>query len=118
MPASTRPDQAPEPVAGWHHAPPGCLLLNRSPSILSIPSATASMASLLLNCWSTKSGQDQSIFCRLADPTHHREAITTRPTLLHRVIRQTTHSNQGILTITSTNGNKATITSCFNRGSS
>ena len=37
---------------------------------------------------------------------------------MHGVIRQTTHSNQRILTITNTNGNKATITSFFNRVSS
>jgi hypothetical protein len=72
-----------------------------------VTQAVALISALVYNWW--------SIFCRLADPTHHREAITTRPTLLHGVIRQTTHSNQRILTITSTNGNKATITTFFNR---
>lgn len=75
-----------------------------------VTQAVALISALVYNWW--------SIFCRLADPTHHREAITTRPTLLHGVIRQTSHSNQRILTITSTNGNKATITSFFNRVSS
>lgn len=34
----------------------------------------ARMTALFSNWW--------SLFCRLADPDHHREAITTRPTLL------------------------------------
>lgn len=72
-----------------------------------VTQAVAVIGALVYNWW--------SIFCRLADPDHHREAITTRPTLLHGVIRQTTHSNQRTLTITSTNGNKDAIASFFIR---
>jgi len=72
-----------------------------------VTQVVALMSALSYNWW--------SIFCRLADPTHHREAITTRPTLLHSVIRQTSHSNQRTLTITSTNANKEAIASFFVR---
>lgn len=67
-----------------------------------VTQAVARISALVYNWW--------SIFCRLADPTHHREAITTRPTLLHGIVRHTSHGNQRTLTITSTNGNKAAIT--------
>jgi hypothetical protein len=42
-----------------------------------------------------------SLFTRLAIPNRHTEAITSRPLLLKGVARQTTHSNQTMLTITS-----------------
>jgi hypothetical protein len=42
-----------------------------------------------------------SLFTRLAIPNRHTEAITSRPLLLNGVARQTTHSNQTMLTITS-----------------
>lgn len=42
-----------------------------------------------------------SLFTRLAIPNRHTEAITSRPLLLNGVARQTTHSNQVTLTITS-----------------
>lgn len=42
-----------------------------------------------------------SLFTRLAIPNRHTEATTSRPLLLHGVGRQTTHSNQTTLTITS-----------------
>lgn len=70
-----------------------------------VTQAVALIGALAYNWW--------SIFCRLADPTHHREAITTRPTLLHGVVRQTAHANQRTLTITSTHGNKAAIANFF-----
>ena len=43
-----------------------------------------------------------SLFVRLADPDHHREAITTRPLLLSAIARQTQHAGQMTLTISST----------------
>jgi hypothetical protein len=67
----------------------------------------ARMTALFYNWW--------SIFCRLADPNHHREAITTRPALLNSIARQTTSGGQRILTITSTNGNKNAISTFFAR---
>lgn len=42
-----------------------------------------------------------TLFTRLAIPNRHTEAITSRPLLLNGVARQTTHSNQATLTITS-----------------
>ncbi|WP_420266026.1 transposase [Candidatus Magnetominusculus dajiuhuensis] len=43
-----------------------------------------------------------SIFVRLANPTKHHEALTSRPLLLHAVAKQTKHSGQTNITITST----------------
>ncbi len=45
-----------------------------------------------------------SLFVRLADPEHHREAITTRPLLLSAIARRTQHAGQVTLTISSTHG--------------
>jgi hypothetical protein len=42
-----------------------------------------------------------TLFTRLAIPNRHTEAITSRPLLLSGVARQTTHSNQTTLTMTS-----------------
>jgi hypothetical protein len=54
----------------------------------------AGVVALVYNWW--------SLFVRLADPDHHREAITTRPLLLTAIARQTQHAGQVKLTITST----------------
>ena len=42
-----------------------------------------------------------SLFTRLAISNRHTEAITSRPLLLNGIARQTTHSNQTTLTVTS-----------------
>jgi hypothetical protein len=47
---------------------------------------------LIYNWW--------SLFARLADPSVRREAITSRPLLLHAVARQTTHAGQTVVTVT------------------
>jgi len=70
-----------------------------------VTKAFACMTALIYNWW--------SIFCRLADPGHHREAVTTRPTLLHSVVRQTDSGGQRTLTITSTNGDKGALSRYF-----
>ena len=44
------------------------------------------------------------MFGRLADPDHHREAITSRPLLLQAIGRQTSHAGRTTLTITSSHG--------------
>jgi hypothetical protein len=44
------------------------------------------------------------LFVRLADPNHHREAITSRPLLLQAIGRQTCHAGRTTLRITSTRG--------------
>ena len=53
----------------------------------------ARLIALIYNWW--------SLFVRLADPDHHREAITSRPLLLHGIARQTHHAGQTRLTVTS-----------------
>jgi hypothetical protein len=45
-----------------------------------------------------------NLFVRLADPNHHREAITSRPLLLQAIGRQTRHAGQTRITITSSHG--------------
>ena len=51
---------------------------------------------LIYNWW--------SLFVRLADPDHHREAITSRPLLLSAVARKTQHAGQLTLSISSPHG--------------
>ncbi len=53
----------------------------------------ARIVALIYNWW--------SLFTRLAIPKRHTEATTSRPLLLHGIARQTKHSNQTPLTITS-----------------
>ena len=57
---------------------------------------SAGMVALIYNWW--------SLFVRLADPEHHREAITTRPLLLSAIARRTQHAGQMTLTISSPHG--------------
>jgi hypothetical protein len=54
----------------------------------------AGTVALVYNWW--------SLFARLADPAHHREAITARPLLLSAIARRTQHAGQVTLTISST----------------
>jgi hypothetical protein len=54
----------------------------------------AGTVALVYNWW--------SLFARLADPEHHREAITTRPLLLSAVASRTQHAGKVTLTISST----------------
>jgi Transposase DDE domain len=54
----------------------------------------ARIVALAANWW--------NLFVRLADPDHHREAITSRPLLLQAIGRQTQHAGQ--TTITSPHG--------------
>lgn len=72
-----------------------------------VTQAVARITALIYNWW--------SIFVRIADPQHHREAITSRPTLLHSVTRLTTSGGQRTLTITSINRDKNAISSYFAR---
>ena len=50
-----------------------------------------------------------SLFVRLADPNHNREAITSRPLLLHEIARQTQHAGQTRLTVTSSHGRRRVV---------
>jgi hypothetical protein len=56
----------------------------------------AGIVALIYNWW--------SLFVRLADPEHHREAITTRPLLLSAIAQRTQHAGQVRLTISSAHG--------------
>jgi hypothetical protein len=56
----------------------------------------ASTVALIYNWW--------SLFVRLADPEHHREAITSRPLLLSAIARKTQHAGQVTLSISSPHG--------------
>src|SRR5947208_12735297 len=51
---------------------------------------------LIYNWW--------SLFLRLADPQHHREAITSRPLLLTALAWRTHHAGQVTLTVSSAHG--------------
>jgi Transposase DDE domain group 1 len=51
-----------------------------------------------------------TIFMRLGIPDKHAEAITSRPSALHAVARQTQHANQTTVEITSTHAEAAQIT--------
>jgi hypothetical protein len=53
----------------------------------------ARFVALVFNWW--------TLFARLADPDHHREAITSRPLLLTAIGRQTTHAGQTTIHVNS-----------------
>ena len=67
----------------------------------------ARLIALVYNWW--------SLFARLADPDHHREAITSRPLLLHGVARQTRHAGQTRLTVTSCHGRRQHVVRALSR---
>jgi hypothetical protein len=54
----------------------------------------ARLVGLVFNWW--------SLFVRLVDPDHHREAVTSRPLLLTAIGRQTTHAGQKTIHVSST----------------
>jgi hypothetical protein len=56
----------------------------------------AGCVALIFNWW--------NLFVRLADPNHHREAITSRPLLLQAIGRQTSHAGCTTVTVTSSHG--------------
>ena len=58
----------------------------------------ARTVALIANWW--------NLFVRLADPDHHREAITSRPLLLEAIGRQTNHAGRITLTISSTHAQR------------
>jgi len=51
---------------------------------------------LIFNWW--------TLFARLVDPNHHREAITTRPLLLTAIGRQTSHAGRTTIHVSSSHG--------------
>ena len=58
----------------------------------------ARIVALIFNWW--------NLFVRLADPDHHREAITSRPLLLQAIGRQTNHAGRATVTISSSYGER------------
>ena len=67
----------------------------------------ARLIALIYNWW--------TLFVRLADPDHHREAITSRPLLLHGIGRQTHHAGQTRLTVTSSHGRRGAVVAALRR---
>jgi hypothetical protein len=67
----------------------------------------AGTVALIYNWW--------SLFVRLADPDHHREAITTRPLLLAAIARRTQHAGQVTLTIGSTHAARGKARDAYRR---
>lgn len=65
----------------------------------------AHMVALVYNWW--------TLYVRLANPTKHHEAITSRPLLLHGVATQTRHGGQTRLTITSTHAKAPAVQVCL-----
>lgn len=59
------------------------------------------MVALVYNWW--------SLFTRLVHPDKHHEAITSRPLMLQAVAKQTSHSGQTIVTITSTHAKASLV---------
>jgi hypothetical protein len=59
----------------------------------------ARFVALVFNWW--------SLFVRLADPDHHREAITSRPLLLTAIGRQASHAGQTTIRVSSTHARHA-----------
>ena len=56
-----------------------------------------------------------TLFTRLADPHHHREAITSRPLLLTAIGRRATHAGQTTIRVRSTHGRHAWVRSALTR---
>ena len=67
----------------------------------------ARLIALIYNWW--------SLFVLLADPDHHREAITSRPLLLHGIARRIQHAGQTRLTVTSSHGCRRVVVAALRR---
>jgi hypothetical protein len=67
----------------------------------------ARSVALVANWW--------NIFSRLADPDHHREAITTRPLLLTAIGRRTQHAGRTTLHVSSPHGRHGWARKAFTR---
>ena len=67
----------------------------------------ARIVALAYNWW--------TLFGRLADPDRHREAITSRPLMMHAIARRTQHAGRTTLTITSTHGDHHEVRKAYRR---
>src|SRR5713101_1627045 len=70
----------------------------------------ARITALIYNWW--------TIFMRLGIPDKHAEAVTSRPLALHGIARQTHHSNQTTLEITSMHSKAGLIANALTKVSS
>jgi hypothetical protein len=67
----------------------------------------AGTIALIFNWW--------NLFVRLADPDHHREAITSRPLLLSAIGRQTNHAGRTTIAVSSNHGEHHRAREAFTR---
>ncbi len=67
----------------------------------------ARIVALAYNWW--------TLFARLAEPDRHREAITSRPLMMHAIARRTEHAGRTTLTITSTHGDYDKVKRAYRR---
>jgi hypothetical protein len=67
----------------------------------------ARCVALVANWW--------NLFVRLADPDHHREALTSRPLLLTAIGRQTLHAGRTTLHVSSPHGRHGWVRQAFTR---
>jgi hypothetical protein len=67
----------------------------------------ARFVALVFNWW--------TLFVRLADPDHHREAITSRPLLLSAIGRRATHAGQTTIRVGSTHAKHAWVRRALTR---
>lgn len=65
------------------------------------------IVALIYNWW--------NLFVRIAEPDKYREAITSRPLLLHAIGKQTTHAGQTYISISSLHGNVKKVKLMLNR---
>lgn len=66
---------------------------------------SARMTAQIYNWW--------SIFVRLASPDRHREVVTSRPLLLHSIVRETTSGGQRLLSIVCTHAKANRVIAFF-----
>lgn len=67
----------------------------------------ARIVALAYNWW--------TLFTRLAESDRHREAITSRPLMMHAIARRTEHAGRTTLTITSTHGDRKLAERAYRR---
>ena len=67
----------------------------------------AGMVGLVFNWW--------NLFVRLADPRHHREAITSRPLLMQAIGRRTEHAGRTTVRVSSLHGDRHKARRAFGR---
>lgn len=67
----------------------------------------ARLNALVCNWW--------NVFVRIAEPTGHKEAVTSRPELLHLIATLTTHAGKNVIHFNSLHENSHTIKRAFNR---